>query len=125
MPVSSLRGALGVALVLSFANGCRGGGRTPQAQGDARVRAALIDQGAAAGAALRCEPETGACAPFARGDELALPARVKTTRGARARLDLGDGAALDLGGDATVLVTAGARRRVTVEQGAATISGAR
>src|SRR5438445_385140 len=53
------------------------------------------------------------------------PARLKSTRGARARVELGGGASLDLGGEASVLVSAGSPRRVTVEQGAVTISDAR
>ena len=94
---------------------------------DAPIHAAAIDRGAASGSVLSCAVAgaEGGCRSLAKDEDIALPARIKSTRGARAKIDLGGGASFELEGEASVLVTPGARRRLTVEQGAVTVSDAK
>ena len=122
---SWIRHVAPIACVASLA-ACHRSGPVPLESGE--IRATDVDLGAANGAVIACAlegaAEAGACRPLAGGDLVKLPARIKSTRGARARLDLGERAGLDVSGEASVVVTAGPPRRVSIEQGEVTVSDA-
>ncbi|HEY4116893.1 MAG TPA: hypothetical protein VGM56_03505, partial [Byssovorax sp.] len=115
--------ALAALVSATGACGSRSAGISSSAHGAAR--ALEIDPGASGGSVLACplEPAATPCAPLARGGAVATPARIKTTRGARARVDLGDGATADLAGEASISIAADGR--VGVEQGLVTLDDAR